>query len=245
MIQHFNPLVLTVKGTADRTQYQDSLLTDGTTASNAARDYNQFAGILRGGVDLNTGVVPFVEVQGDQRLYDQTDDLSGDRRNSTGVSAKAGATVNLVNDLSGEMAAGYLERTYVDPTLSRIAGATLDGSLTWQATALTTAKFTALSVVNESALTGVSGAFSRDVNVQVDHAFRRYLIATVKLGYGQDDYVGEQRVDNRYFAAIGGTYKFSREVWLKGELRQDWLNSTAPNASYKNTTILIGVRLQR
>jgi len=197
------------------------------------------------GFDLNTGVVPFVEVQGDQRIFDETVNAEGNRRNSTGISAKAGATVNLVNDLSGEMAAGYLERTYVDPTMPRVAGATLDGSLTWQATALTTAKFNALSVVNESALTDVSGAFSRDVNVQVDHALRRYLIATVKLGYGQDDYIGEQRVDNRYFASIGFTYKFSREVWLKGELRQDWLNSSAPNASYKNTTILFGVRLQR
>ena len=244
-VQNFNPLIFTVKGTADRTQYQDSVLTDGTTASNAARDYTQFAGIMRTGFDLNTGVVPFVEVQGDQRIFDETVNAEGNRRNSTGISAKAGATVNLVNDLSGEMAAGYLERTYVDPTMPRVAGATLDGSLTWQATALTTAKFNALSVVNESALTGVSGAFSRDVNVQVDHALRRYLIATVKLGYGQDDYIGEQRVDNRYFGSIGGTYKFSREVWLKGELRQDWLNSSAPNASYKNTTILFGVRLQR
>ena len=131
------------------------------------------------------------------------------------------------------MAAGYLERTYVDPTLPRIAGATLDGSLLWHATALTSAKFTASSVVNESTLTGVSGSFSRDVNVQVDHAFRRWLIGTAKLGYGQDDYVGEQRIDNRYFASIGATYKFNRELWLKGELRHDWLNSSQPNASIR------------
>ena len=245
VVQNFHPLILTVKGTADRTQYQDSLLTDGTTASNTDRNYNQYAGIARSAFDLNTGVVPFVEVQGDQRIYDLLIDAGGEHRNSTGLSAKAGATVNLVNDLSGEMAAGYLERTYVDPTLPRIAGATLDGSLTWQATALTTAKFSATSIVNESTITGVSGSFSRDVNVQVDHAFRRYLIATAKLGYGQDNYVGENRIDNRYFAAIGGTYKFSREIWLKGELRKDWLNSSAPNASYQNTTILFGVRLQR
>jgi hypothetical protein len=245
VIQTFNPLVLTVKGTADRTQYQESQLTDGTTASNADRNYNQYAGIARTGFDLNTGVVPFVEVQGDQRIYDLMINAGGEHRNSTGVSAKAGATINLVNDLTGEMAAGYLERTYVDQTLPRIAGATLDGALTWQATALTTARFAATSVVNESTITGVSGSFSRDVNVQVDHAFRRYLIATAKLGYGQDDYVGENRVDNRYFASIGATYKFSRELWLKGELRKDWLNSTTPNASYQNTTLLLGLRLQR
>jgi hypothetical protein len=245
VIQTFNPLILTLKGTVDRTEYQDSLLTNGQTSSNADRDVNQFAGIGRVGFDLNTGVIPFVEVQVDQRVYDQFIDAGGEHRNSTGISAKAGATVDLINTLTGEMAAGYLERTYVDPTLPRIAGATLTGSLLWQATALTSAKFTASSVVNESTLTGVSGSFSRDVNLQVDHAFRRWLIATGKLGYGQDDYVGEQRVDNRYFAAIGATYKFNRVVWLKGEIRHDWLRSTAPNASYQSTSFLMGLRLQR
>ena len=245
VVQNFNPVILSLKGTIDRTEYQDSTLTDGETASNADRDLNQYAAIGRFGFDLNTGVVPFVEGQVDQRVYDQTIDAGGNQRNSTGTSVKAGATLNLVNDLVGEMAAGYLERTYVDPTLPRIAGPTLDGSLTWYATALTTAKFTASSVVTESVLTGVSGAFSRDVNVQVDHAFRRYLIATAKLGYGHDDYVGLGRVDDRYFASIGATYKFTREIWLKGELRHDWLNSTEANTSYQATSILVGVRLQR
>jgi hypothetical protein len=245
VVQNFNPLILSLKGTVDRTEYQDSTLTNGATASNADRDLNQYAGIGRVGFDLNTGVIPFLEVQGDQRVYDQTIDAGGNQRNSTGASVKAGATVNLVNDLTGEMAAGYLERTYIDPTLPRIAGATLDGSLLWQATALTSAKFTASSVVNESTLTDVSGSFSRDVNVQVDHAFRRWLIGTAKLGYGQDDYVGEQRIDNRYFASIGATYKFNRDLWLKGELRHDWLNSSQPNASYQATSVLLGLRLQR
>jgi hypothetical protein len=245
VVQNFNPLILSLKGTIDRTEYQDSTLTDGETASNADRDLNQYAGIGRVGFDLNTGIIPFMEVQGDQRVYDQAIDAGGNQRNSTGASVKAGATIDLVNDLSGEMAAGYLERTYVDPTLPRIAGVTLDGSLLWQATALTSAKFTASSVVNESTLTGVSGSFSRDVNVQVDHAFRLWLIATAKLGYGQDDYVGEQRIDNRCFAAIGATYKFTREFWLKVELRHDWLSSSQPNASYQATSFMLGLRLQR
>jgi hypothetical protein len=245
VVQNFNPLILSLKGTIDRTEYQDSVLTNGETASNADRNLNQYAGIGRVGFDLNTGVIPFVEFQGDQRVYDETIAAGGNERNSTGIAAKGGATVNLVNDLTGEMAIGYLERTYVDPTLPRIAGLTLDGVLTWQATALTTAKFTASSVVNESVLTGVSGSFSRDVNLQVDHAFRRYLIATLKLGYGQDDYAGLSRTDNRYFVSGGLTYKFTRELQLRGEVRHDWTNSTAPDVAYNATSFLLGLRLQR
>ena len=118
-----------------------------------------------------------------------------------------------------------MERDYHDPTLPNIGGMTLDGSLIWQATALTTAKLTAASAVSESILQGVSGAFSRDFNIQVDHAFRTWLIGTVQAGYGNDDYLGLSREDNRYFVSGGLTYKMNREMQLKGEVRHDWLTS--------------------
>ena len=71
----------------------------------------------------------------------------------------------------------------------------------------------------------MSGTLRRDVGLQVDHAFRRWLIGTVKVGYGQDDYVGWDRVDKRTSLAAIVTYKLSRELWLKGEFRQEWLRS--------------------
>jgi hypothetical protein len=91
----------------------------------------------------------------------------------------------------------------------------------------------------------VSGALKREVGVQIDHAFRRWLIGTVKLGYGQDDYVGLDRLDNRTSLAAIVTYKFSRELWLKGEFRQEWMNSTAPGVDYDASIFLIGLKAQR
>ena len=40
--QNFNRFELAVKGDAERTVYQNSTLTDGTTASNEDRNYNQY-----------------------------------------------------------------------------------------------------------------------------------------------------------------------------------------------------------
>ena len=92
---------------------------------------------------------------------------------------------------------------------------------------------------------GTSGSFSRDVNVQVDHAFRWWLIGTAQAGYGHDNYVGLGRQDNRYFILSGVTYKLNREIQLKGTLRQDWLTSNTSGAAYAATSFLAGVRLQR
>lgn len=245
LAQTFNRLQVTAKAAFDRTSYGNSTLTDGEVVGNGDRDYNQYGGTLRLGYELGPGLKPFVQAGGDERIYDQEFDATGLQRDSTGGSIKVGGDINLFGSLTGEIAAGYLERVYKDPTLPDISGPTLDGSLIWQATALTTAKFTAASTITESILPGTSGEFSRDFNLEVDHAFLLWLIGTGQVGYGHDDYVGLGRQDNRYFASAGLTYKLSRELQLKGTLREDWLTSNVTGVAYDATTLLAGVRLQR
>ena len=149
--------------------------------------------------------------------------------------------------LTGEISVGYLSRFYVDPTLENIQTGLIDASLLWNATALTNIKFAAKTVVDESAVAGVSGVVHHDNGIEVTHALRRWLIATARFGYGSDDYVGSYpfRHDQRYVAAMGVTYKLSRDLWLKSELRQEWLISSIPLSNYAATIALIGLRLQR
>ncbi len=245
VVEQFGRLGVTLKGTFDRSTYQESELTDGTSASNDYRDFDQYAGILRVAYEIDPGFKPFVEVGSDTRRHDIPLDPFGEDRNSTGASGKAGANVDLFGSLTGEIAVGYIERDYHDPTLPNVGGVTLDGSLIWQATALTTAKFTASSEVNESILQDVSGAFSRNVALEVDHALRTWLIANAQIGYGRDEYAGLGRDDNRYFTAAGLTYKMNREMQIKGELREDWLTSNVSGVAYSATSLLMTLRLQR
>jgi hypothetical protein len=78
-----------------------------------------------------------------------------------------------------------------------------DASLKWQATGLTAATLTGSSRGEEVVLAGVSGALRRDIGLQIDHAFRRWLIGTIRFGYGLDDYIGSDRVDTRNVAGRG------------------------------------------
>ena len=245
LAQTFNRLQVTLKGTIDRTTYDNSELTDGESISNADRNYDQYGGTLRVGYELDPGLKPFVEIGGDERVYDQQFDAGGLQRDSTGSSIKVGGDVNLFGSLTGELAGGYLQRVYKDPSLPNISGPTLDGSLLWQASALTTAKFTAASTVVESILPGTSGEFSRDFNLEVDHAFLLWLIGSGQVGYGHDDYVGLGRQDDRYFVSAGLTYKLNRELQLKGTVREDWLTSNFTGVAYDATSFLGGVRLQQ
>ncbi len=242
--QKFNRFDVSVKGTVDRTVYQDSELTDGTTASNEDRNFNQYGVLLRAGYELTPGVTPYVEVGGDTRQHDLAVDSSGFRRDSTGWTALLGSTFELSRLLTGDIAVGYVRRDYDDPRLIPLKGFTGKGSLTWTATPLTTVKFTATSTVGESDQAFVSGVLYRDAGIEVDHAFRRWLIGSLKGGFGIDDYVGSPRTDHRYYFGGGLTYKLNRFVQIKGEARHEWLKSSESANDYSANVVLLGLRVQ-
>jgi hypothetical protein len=242
--QKFNRLDVSLKGTVDRTVYQDSELTNGATSSNEDRNYNQYGGLLRTGYEIGPGVMPFVEVGGDTRKHDLAVDSSGYKRDSTGWTAMVGSTFELTRLLTGDIAVGYTRREYEDARLKTLAGFIGKGSLTWTATPLTTVKLTAASTVGESDQAGVSGVLYRDLGLEVDHSFRRWLIGSLKGGAGFDDYVGGNRNDQRYYVGAGLTYKLNRFTQIKGEARHEWLTSSQSANDYSANVVMLSLRLQ-
>ena len=242
--QQFNRLDVAAGATFDRTVYQNSLLTDGSIASNADRAFNQYGGVGRVSYDLLPGVRPFVEAEGDSRVHDQYLDNSGFARDSTGGYAKAGTSFEFTRLLTGELAVGWAERSYADPRLSRLDGLLTSSSLTWTATPLTTAKFNSTTSIDEIIVPGVSGVLSHTYTFEVDHDFRRWLTAIGKFTYGTYDYQGDGRFDKTYSYEGDIIYKMTRNLWIKGTLRRDILNSNVPLASSASTVVMLGVRVQ-
>jgi hypothetical protein len=245
VLQQFNRLDLTMKGIFDRTVYNDSEFVDGETQSNAGRNFNRFGGQLRAGYEVMPGAKPFVEIGNEERRYDLRFDAGGNDRTSWGYYGKVGTTLEFARKLVGEVSVGYLTRSYRDPTLDAIRGWTVDSALAWFATPLTTVRLINTTTVTETVLTGVSGAFTRETTLQVEHAFRRWLLATVKFTRAIDDYVGSPRQDLRYLASTALTYTLTREIWLRGEYRNEWRYSNQPGNGYFAHVWLLGVRLQR
>lgn len=241
----FNRFNVALSATYDHTSYQWSKFADGSTYSNDDRDYTQYGGIGRVSYDWQPGLKPFVEVEADTRIHDLQFDRYGYQRNSNGGYVKGGSTFELTRLITGEAAVGWTTRSYVDNRLSSISGLLTSGSLIWTVTPLTTARFIATSSIDESPLPGVAGVQTRDFTFQVDHAFRRWLIGTAKFGYGTSDYRGLGRFDNRYTASLDLVYKLNRTFQIKGQVRHDWLDTTAVNSSTEATIVMLGVRVQQ
>lgn len=241
----FNRLELSLKGTIDRTAYGDAETNDGTYVDFRDRNYNQYGVQVRAAYEMLPGIKPFVEYGMDQRRHDRENDAAGVARNSDGSTIKVGSEFELSRQLVGEASIGFLERRYADDTFPTIRAPLVDAKLTYYATPLTTWKIYAKTSVNESILSGVAGALSQDYGVQIDHAFRRWLIGTVTLGYGTDNYEGSDRTDDRFLIAASMIYKLTREVHLKAEARREWLKSTVEGWDYTSNIFTLGLRLQR
>jgi hypothetical protein len=242
--QKFNRLQISAGGTVDRTVYTESKLTDGTSTSNDDRNFNQYGGVGRVSYDLLPGVKPFAEIEGDSRVHDVQFDRAGFRRDSSGGYAKAGTSFEFSRLLSGEISVGYAARDYLDPRLNRLQGPLTSASLTWTATPLTTAKFYSTTSIDETTLPGVSGVLTHVYTFEVDHDFRRWLTAIGRFTYGTLDYQGDNRHDKIFTLSGDLIYKMTRNLWVKGTLRRDVLDSNIPGSSSASTVAMLGVRLQ-
>ena len=242
--QNFNRLQVSAGGTVDRTVYQFSKLTDGTSTSNDDRNFDQYGGVGRVSYDLLPGVKPFAEIEGDSRVHDAKFDRNGFQRDSSGGYAKAGTSFEFSRLLTGEISVGYAARDYVDARLKRLEGLLVASSLVWTATPLTTAKFYSNTSIDETTLPGTSGVLTHTYTVEVDHDFRRWLTAIGKFTYGTLDYQGDVRRDKIYSASGDLIYKLNRNLWLKGTLRRDILDSNILGSSSASTVVMLGVRLQ-
>ncbi len=194
--------------------------------------------------DLMPGLKPFVEVEGDSRVHDLKLDRNGYARDSSGGYIKGGTSFEFSRLLTGEIGVGYAARDYVDTRLNRLEGLLVSSSLTWTVTPLTTAKFYSDTAISETTLPGTSGVLTHTYTVEVDHDFRRWLTGIGRFTWGSLDYQGDNRHDKFYSLSGDVIYKMSRNIWLKGTLRRDWLDSNLPGNSTASTIVMVGVRLQ-
>ena len=226
--QNFNRLQISAGGTVDRTVYQYSKLTDGSSTNNDDRNFNQFGGVGRISYDLTPGVKPFVEGEGDSRVHDLRFDRSNYMRDSSGGFIKGGTSFEFTRLLTGEIAVGFAARDYADPRLNTLQGLLVSSSLTWTATPLTTAKFYSNTSIDETTLAGVSGVLTHTYTLEVDHDFRRWLTGIGKFTFATLDYQGGGRNDKTYSAEGDIIYKMNRNLWIKGTLRDAVMTAADP-----------------
>ena len=241
--ENFNRLQLSLRGSIDRSVFEDAQLGDGTTIIQSDRNANQYGLRLRAGYEISPAITPYVETFLDTRVYDTPVDQFGLRRDSDGIAFTVGATVALNSTLTVEVSGGLQHRSYIDRTLQDINAPVINAALVWSVSPLTTVRFNQQTGVIETAVPGSSGAFTDAATLEVQHDLLRNLSITLGGAYLSTDYDGVRIRERGYSATARLDYRFNRWLAFRGSYIYSTLNSTIPLSTYEAHTVLLGVRV--
>lgn len=242
--QTFNRLSVSLRGSVDRSEFEDAQLSDGSVIRQSDRNQNQYGLRLRTAYEISPAISPFVDLLADTRVYDlRRDTATGVRRDSDGVGISAGATFALTRFLSGEISAGLQHRTYADPTLKDIDAPILNAALAWTASPLTTVRVGAVTGITETTLAGSSGVITNAATLEVQHDLLRNLSVTLGGAYLANTYQGSPIHETGFSATARLDYRFTRWLTLRGTYLYQQLDSSVAGTSFSGNTFLLGLRV--
>lgn len=240
----FNRLQMTLRGSIDRSDYEDATLISGATLSQADRNQTQYGLRLRAAYEVTPGFKPFVQGEIDTREFDEPVDSSGYRRSSDGATGRVGSTFEISRQLTGEISGGYQNRKYDDNRLRNLKGFVGDAAILWSPTPLTTVTLRGTSELGDTTIAGSSGTRVHRASLEIAHALRRNLIVTGIGVFSRTVYEGPNPRED--YSSLGARieYKLTRTFSVRASFTHERLNSTAPGSDYTANVSQVGLRVQ-
>ena len=211
-VREFNRLKVSGRYDYRNYDYEDGVTAGGAPIEQDDRDRDIQTITLRADYAVSPATALFVELSKNWREYDLAPPAVTLTRDSEGAQALVGANFELGALTRGEIGVGYITQEFDDPAFNDIDGFGARAQVEWFPTQLTTVTLTGSRTVEDSGIVGSSGYLSTNVGAQVDHELMRNVILTGQVAYGNDDYEGIDREDDRITAGLSGTYLLNRHV---------------------------------
>ncbi|MGY6627959.1 MAG: outer membrane beta-barrel protein [Oceanicaulis sp.] len=195
--------------------YSDAPLFGGGVAEQGFRDRKTYVGELRGDIAISPDTAVFARLRLNNRDYRLSPPDVALNRNSSGYTIDGGFDFDIRGVARGAIGLGYTEQDYDDALIGKTSGVSIDTSVEWFPTPLTTVTAYASRSVQDAAIAGAAGYFNTDVGVSIDHELRRNVILSARAGWGEDDYSGVDRTDTRRSVSAGLTYMLNRSAGVR------------------------------
>lgn len=241
--QRLNRVVLSLRGTIERADYENADLGNGTILDQSDRALTAYGLRGRVGYEMTPGLIPFVETTVDTREYDKPIDSAGYRRSSDGVAGRLGTTFEITRLLTGEVSAGAVNRTYRDARLGSLLSPVANGALAYAMTPLTTVRANVAATVDETTVAGANGIRTVRGGIEVSHALRRNVTLTAGVTAGESDYQGVRITERSFGALLRADYRLNRNVALRASYQYDTIQSSVAGSSYATNIFLVGLRI--
>jgi len=227
----FSRLRWTLNSAYRNFNYSDVPARSGGTIDQDYRDFNS----LRTATRLEYAVKPETSVFVEYEHVNTSYRLKVNDHSSSGYDATIGASFDLTNLVTGEVAYGYLNRKYKNPLFKPVSGPSYRAKVSYFPTQLTTVTLTARRSVEEAPAVDVSGYVLTALGLSVDHEYSRDLVLSASYSGSGYRYNGFDRRDNRSTAHLGVRYLLTRQVTVSGGYTYRKMDSKGTQAVPKYT----------
>lgn len=140
-------------------------------------------------------------------------------RDSDGYTVAAGVNFETTNLLRGDIAVGFFSEDKKDEAFEDVDGLSVDGSVEWFPSRLTTVEFVAGRRVTDNGLIESPSTLQTNFGATVDHEFSRQVVGSLFGDFTEDDYQEVDRTDDYRRLGAALTYKLNKRVHLTGSVR--------------------------
>ncbi len=229
-VQHqFNRVRVSAAVSQTTYDYEDTTDNLGAVIDQDSRDRDERFVTLRSELGISPRIALLAEATFDKHEYDVTAPMVPWNRNSEGSTYLVGANFDLTRLIRGEVAVGYLQHEWEDPSLGETENVALNTNIDWFPTELTTVNFRASRRVDDSGTDFAASYLHSEAGVRVDHELLRNLIITGGFAETRREYRGLVREDEVVSADLGLRYLMNRRVVLSGGYRYEDQTSTGAN----------------
>lgn len=242
----FNRLSLQLRGgIADQTFGSVADAGGGPPITSRDRNVRTTEGALRATWEFKPTLFAFAEFAANRRDFEAAPASDNILRDSHGTRTRIGVSFgNTGQRLRGEAAIGWGEQRPDDRRLPAIEGLIFDANLAYRLNGLTSFLLSARSDVTDTTQAGSAGAWSRQVGLDIRHAFLRSLIGTAGLSYTSTEFSGAPIEETEWRGTLALEYFLNRNVVVFGRYQHVEFGSTEAGRDYSADEVRVGVRLR-
>jgi hypothetical protein len=181
--------------------------------NNDDRNRAQSLGEMRLGYIVTPGYQVYFQGHSNSRVYDQSTDRYGYKRNSHGYDVAIGAAL-ISGVTNARVYFGHLAQSYDDNRFKKVSEPIFGGELTWNPSGLTTITGRITRQIDETTFENASGIRVTQYDAAIDHELRRFLILHAGISKRQEDYQGINRQDDVTALTVSAKYMINRHFYV-------------------------------
>lgn len=225
--------------------YDDVPLVGGGSQDNSDRDYTFQRVNSRLSYAVSPDIALFGQVSASQRDYSEPVIIDGapESRDADALTLEVGANFELPQLVRGDIAVGFLEDTKDSDVFADVDGLSVEATLQWFPTRLTTVTFDGGRSVIDPGLATAGSATATDFGVRVDHELRRNWLLFAEGGLRTRDYEDIDRDDDLTDLRLGATYKLNKRIHLEAAVSRFDRDSNDPDGDFEQNVFGLTLRV--